>query len=227
MPEPASSPPRAAYFDVDGTLARSDIVGPLILIRKRLQNPLAHALWLAALPPRGLYWYLLDKRDRAASNRAIYACYGGLDAARVKALAGAVYEAYWTPRLFPLARARLDALKAGGARPVFVTGGLDFLVEPLARDCGAEVIAPALEERGGRFTGRLAGEPLAGEAKAEALRAHAQARGIDLAASHAFGDAFGDIPMLETVGHPVAVNPGRRLRKHARERGWPVEWWGV
>ncbi len=61
-----------------------------------------------------------------------------------------------------------------------------------------------------------------GEGKAQAVRELAQADQLDLAASTAYSDSYSDVPFLEAVGHPVAVNPDRRLRKIARLRGWPT-----
>ena len=104
----------AAYLDVDGTLAKTHIVGPLVFFHRRLLRPVLRELWLASLPPRGLYWLLLDKLSRDASNRSIYACYAGLDAARVKALAEDCHREFWRPRLYPEALRRLEELRAQG-----------------------------------------------------------------------------------------------------------------
>ncbi|MCW8131309.1 MAG: HAD-IB family hydrolase [Planctomycetota bacterium] len=227
VPAAQASAARAAYVDVDGTLARTNIVGPLIYFHRRIMQPILHKLWLATIPPRGLYWLLLDKISREASNRAIYACYAGLNAAQVKALAQDCHRDFWTPRLYPQALERMRALKAEGVAIVLVTGSIDFLVEPLARDLGAELIAPSLEEKNGCFTGNLNGPPLAGRHKEDAVRKHAREKGIDLAASCAYGDAIGDLPMLQCVGHPVAINPGSRLHAIARKRGWAVEKWRI
>ena len=104
-----------------------------------------------------------------------------------------------------------------------------------AAELGADLIAPGLEERGGAFTGALRGEPLTGAHKSEALRAHAAAHDIDLSQSHAFGDAFGDLPLLgrlfRSTGQSAQkrnllifvtanlVNPGGALKKHGPQRG--------
>jgi phosphoserine phosphatase len=74
----------------------------------------------------------------------------------------------------------------------------------------------------GVYTGRLVGEILHGEAKAEAVRALAAREGLDLAACAAYSDSANDIPLLALVGQPCAVNPDSRLRAHAREHGWRV-----
>jgi HAD superfamily hydrolase (TIGR01490 family) len=109
---------------------------------------------------------------------------------------------------------------------VLVTGSLDFLIEPLARELRVdEVVAAALEERDDRFTGALATTPLSDVEKARRLSALAAARGINLAVSHAYGDSIADLAMLEAVGFPHAVNPDERLRAIAARRGWPVHVW--
>jgi HAD superfamily hydrolase (TIGR01490 family) len=219
------SHPRAAYCDVDGTLSATQIASPLIFFKRRLTPRPLRALWMGCLPLRAAYWLLLDKFSREASNRAIYAGYAGLNVERLKALAPECYRSYLEPRLLSEGLQRLKRLKEEGMQLVLVTGSLDFLMKPLAVRLGAEVVAPSLEVRDGYFTGRLTGPVMTGERKALAVRAHAQRLGIDLQASFAFGDALGDLPMLECVGRPVAVNPGRRLAAQAARRGWPIERW--
>lgn len=216
---------RAAYCDVDGTLSATQIASPLIFFKQRLTSQPFRALWMGTLPFRAAYWLLLDQFSRVASNRAIYSGYAGLEAGRVKALAGECYRSYLEPRLSGEGLQRLERLKSEGVQLVLVTGSLDFLMKPLAERLQAEWVAPSLEEREGRFTGRLTTPPMTGEHKAEAVRAHSQRCGVDLQASLAFGDAMGDLPMLECVGQPVAVNPSRSLATQAARRGWTIERW--
>jgi len=97
----------------------------------------------------------------------------------------------------------------------------------------AEVVAEGLEMSGalgtraevadGRYTGRLSSDGiLHGEAKAAAVVALADRLDIDLSESYAYSDSINDLPLLETVGHPIAVNPEIDLKRAAREMGWPV-----
>ena len=74
----------------------------------------------------------------------------------------------------------------------------------------------------GIYTGQLAGAPLHGPAKAEAVRALAEREDLDLAICAAYSDSSNDIPMLSLVGQPVAINPDATLRRHARAMGWHV-----
>ena len=74
----------------------------------------------------------------------------------------------------------------------------------------------------GEYTGRLAGPFAYGEGKATAVREFAAEQGIDLGASYAYSDSASDLPMLEAVGHPVAVNPDAPLAEVAKREGWEV-----
>jgi phosphoserine phosphatase len=78
------------------------------------------------------------------------------------------------------------------------------------------------EVRGGVYTGRLEGGPLHGLAKAEAIKALAAQEGLDLSRCWAYSDSSNDIPMLSTVGNPVAVNPDPALRAHAIQNTWRI-----
>ena len=123
-----------------------------------------------------------------------------------------------------------------GHRIVLVSG----MPEPLARivghavECELEsrgissrvlVCATRLEERGGRWTGRLLGEAMCGEEKSRAVKRMAQEHRIDLCGSHAYGNALLDRPMLAAVGHAHAVNPNRDLAAVANQYNWEIRRW--
>jgi len=116
-------------------------------------------------------------------------------------------------RLRPLVRpaARWEILRsvADGCVPVFATGAFDFLAQPLAVELGvAEVIGTRLEFADGCCRGRIAGPELRGAAKAGAVRAHFEGRGVDWAGSRAFSDDREDAPLLSLVGEPWFVSRG-------------------
>jgi HAD superfamily hydrolase (TIGR01490 family) len=211
---------------VDGTLTRTTILHPLVWYqRARLSRP-RYALWFAGLVldvPR-LVW--IDRRSRSRVNVVIYRRYAGLVADELRAWHRRTFADNLRLRLFPAAAACLEEHRRQGRRIVLVTGGLDFVMRPLADHIGAaEVIATHLVERDGVLTGAIDGPPIADERKGELMREHAEKHGIDLAQSFAYTDSHGDLPMLECVGRPAAVNPDARLRRLAAERGWPVEEW--
>jgi HAD superfamily hydrolase (TIGR01490 family) len=105
--------------------------------------------------------------------------------------------------------------------PVYIVSAtLQEIVEKLARELAFDgAIGSTCEIVDGVYTGRSL-RAAHGEGKAAAIRELAAAEGLDLAASTAYSDSHTDLPFLEAVGNPVAVNPDRRLRRIARERGW-------
>ena len=132
-------------------------------------------------------------------------------------LAGILPRVY--PQMLAVVREHQDA-----GRPCYIATA--------ASQPAAEILADALvmegamgtcwESEDGVYTGRLDGPFAYGEGKADRLRTFAAERGIDLAQSWAYTDAVSDLPMLETVGHPVAVNPDAELAEVAKREGWEV-----
>jgi HAD superfamily hydrolase (TIGR01490 family) len=127
------------------------------------------------------------------------------------------------PRLYPqMLHVAWEHQDAG--RPVFiVTAASQEMAEMLAHvlhfDGG---IGSRSEVREGIYTGRPAGPFTYREGKAEAIREVAAEQGIDLAESYGYSDSESDLPMMRTVGHPVAVNPDKALEQIAREEGWQI-----
>ncbi len=125
-------------------------------------------------------------------------------------------------QLFPVGLERVAWHFAQGHRVFLISGTLKPLAEVLARRLPGPVgiRATNLETRHGHWTGRLAGEHMSGEAKARAIRGLAARFGLALWDSYAYGNSITDLPMLDSVGHRVAVNPSARLRRIARKEGW-------
>jgi phosphoserine phosphatase len=95
-------------------------------------------------------------------------------------------------------------------------------VAPIAAMLGADhMVATRMVVEDGHYTGEIE-YYVYGPAKADAIRELAAVRGYELAESYAYSDSVTDLPMLEIVGHPNAVNPDRGLRKVAVDRGWPI-----
>ena len=112
--------------------------------------------------------------------------------------------------------------KQAGRRVYIVSAAPEEIVEPLARYLGAEeAIASRAAVSAGLYTGQLLNYAY-GPQKAATIRLIAERDGLDLNESWAYSDSVTDLPMLETVGHPVVVNPDRALRRIAQMRGWPV-----
>jgi HAD superfamily hydrolase (TIGR01490 family) len=218
----------AAFFDVDGTLCDTTIVHYYRYFMLRRLSPLAGRLWYSTFLMKCVYYLLLDKLDRQRLNVVFYRNYAGLPVAEIKAQAADCHQHVVRPRRFSQAPDCIEEHRRAGRAIVLVTGSLDFIIQPLAAEMGADaVIAARLVESNGCFTGELVGPPIGAQEKARRMRDFAAERGIDLSRSHAYGDSMADLPMLETVGFPHAVNPDRGLSATAKKRGWPTHHWTI
>jgi HAD superfamily hydrolase (TIGR01490 family) len=125
------------------------------------------------------------------------------------------------PIIYAEAMELMEQHRSEGHAVVIISASPEEIVVPLARHLGvSETISSRaeLDERG-RYTGAMA-YYCYGPYKATAIRAHAAAQNLDLKSCYAYSDSYTDVPMLEAVGHPVAVNPDRVLARLASERGW-------
>ena len=126
------------------------------------------------------------------------------------------------PVVYAEAAALIDSHHENGLDVVIVSTSGQEVVEPIGAMLGADrVVATRMRVEDGCYTGEIE-DYVYGPAKAEAIRRLAAEIGYDLAASYAYSDSATDLPMLEAVGHPYAVNPDRALRREATARDWPV-----
>ncbi len=143
-----------------------------------------------------------------------------------RSLAEAAFQQRVLPLLSEKGRDRLRWHRSQGHLVVLLTGTLDFLGKPLQEYLQADrLLAAQPEARDGRMTGRLLEPHPYGPYKRDLVRRLDSLEHLDLSASYAYADHHTDLPVLEEVGHPVVVNPDRRLVHIARERSWPVEEW--
>ena len=126
------------------------------------------------------------------------------------------------PYVYAEARSLIAAHRDAGQDVIIVSSSGHEVVDPIGRLLGADsVIATRMQVAGGRYTGQVEFYAY-GEAKAVRVRELAAERGYRLADCYAYSDSATDLPLLQVVGHPHAVNPDRNLRRIAAERGWPV-----
>lgn len=213
----------AAFYDVDGTLVRTNVVhafGYYAANRGRLvESMLRTAALVAGIPA---FW-AVDQVSRATFNELFYRQYRGLTRDRLTALSEELFEKVLKPAIFPGAEELVERSRATSARQVLVTGAIDLSILPLARHFGMDdVIANRLEFVHDVATGRVIKPLLAGGTKAAAVRDFCAREGLDLSACSGFCDSYADYPMLAVVGRPTAVNPDFRLRQLARSHEWPV-----
>lgn len=127
------------------------------------------------------------------------------------------------PMLQPAARTLLERHRRQGDLLLIITATNRFIAAPIAQRLGVdELLASDCEIRAGRYTGEPVGDPCYGEGKVRRLRQWLAPRELDLSGSHFYSDSHNDLPLLTLVEHPVAVDPDPTLRRHARQRGWPI-----
>ncbi len=223
--QPVEPDPRAgAFFDVDNTIMRGASI-------------YYFARGLAArkmFGPRDLAMMVLGQlvfRIRGAENsdhidaarEAALAFVAGHEVAEISALGEEIYDELMADRIWEGARELTQAHLHAGQRVWLVTATPVELADVVASRLGLTgALGTVAESSDGVYTGRLIGGLLHGEAKAAAVLALAERENLDLAACSAYSDSANDLPMLNLVGHPNAVNPDGALRAVAREHGWPI-----
>jgi len=212
----------AAFFDLDRTLLTTSCSlafgGPMRRAGLLTRRALVRGAWSTAVyAARGA-----DHARMEGLRSRVAALTVGWREGDLRAVVEANVARVIPPLVYPEGAALLARHRAAGDLVVVVSSSGAEIVEPVARLLGADLaIATRMAVRDGIYTGEIDYYAY-GETKAEALRTVAAERGLDLAAAHAYSDSVTDLPMLQAVGRPVAVNPDRALRAHAAASGWPV-----
>ena len=213
----------AAFFDLDKTvIARASMVAfGRPLYREGL---LSRWLLLRALYGQLIYlWLGADEARLARMRNAALALTKGWHQDTVRRVVRETLEDVVDPIVFEEALELIREHREAGRVVVIVSASPEEIVRPLADYLGADeaIATQALIDADGRYSGELS-RYCYGPAKVVAITAFADERGIDLEASYAYSDSVTDVPMLECVGHPVAVNPDRALLRVARANDWEV-----
>ena len=146
----------------------------------------------------------------------------GWDVEQVKSIVAETLHDIVDPLVFAEAADLIADHKLCGRDVVVVSASGEEIVAPIARALGAtHAMATKMVVEDGKYTGDVAFYCY-GDGKAQAIRELSAREGYPLEYCYAYSDSITDLPMLETVGHPTAVNPDRALRKEAAARGWPM-----
>ena len=161
--------------------------------------------------------------DPVAYLKFVLAPLGQIDGQRLEELRAQFMETRIRPSFRPRAQDLIAEHRQRGLRQVVVTSTNAFIAEPIVQALAIPaLIAPRPEIRAGHYTGELLDSSCFASDKPKRIQAWVQQEGIDLGETWGYSDSFNDIPLLEFVDHPVAVDPDPSLRAHAREQGWEV-----
>ncbi len=214
---------RVAFFDFDGTLVSSNIVNRYAFLVRRLPSRPQAAWRLLKLISSVPAFIALDHASRRAFNQVFFKEYRGMRKEWLEQQAPALFERVIRRTILPGAKEMIDRDREQGMRLVLVTGELDSALGPVISYFGFDgMISNRLVFNNGVATGDVVAPLIAEESKVPAMAELCRRRHAKLADSKAYSDSFSDVPMLEAVASPCAVNPDRRLRKIAEARGWPV-----
>ena len=213
---------QAAFFDLDKTIiaksstlafSRSFQAGGLISRRAVLRSAYSQFVYVVG----GADHDQMEKLRKFMSDLCT-----GWDVETVKEIVSDTLHNIVDPLVYDEAVSLIEEHHAAGRDVIIVsTSGVE-VVGPIGELLGADqVIATQMEVVDGKYTGVIEHYVYADE-KANSIRALARRMGYDLERSYAYSDSVTDVPMLEAVGHPHAVNPDKELRKIATGQGWPV-----
>jgi HAD superfamily hydrolase (TIGR01490 family) len=212
-----------AFFDLDKTIIAKS--STLAFSRPMFKAGLLSGSTLAKAGIAQAYYQAFgaDHQQLERIKGELSAMTKGWARDEIEALVTETVDEVVTPLVYAEALAVMEDHRGAGRRVVVISASPEEIVRPLCRHLGvSDVIATrAAVDEDGRYTGELDLYAY-GPGKAEAMRAMAEEEGIDLEASYAYSDSITDLPMLEAVGHPVAVNPDAALRLIAEQRGWEI-----
>lgn len=215
-----SGPHIGAFFDYDGTVIDGYSVAAFVTDRlRRFQVTPAEAARTLLVGLRGIAGPEAFTAFVTDSLRS----WAGRSVDELEELGERLFAQRIAGSLYPEAWELVKAHQRMGHTVVLASSATRFQVGPMARELGVEhVLCTELEVENGILTGRISGAVPYGTGKAAAVRAFAEANGVDLAASYGYSNGDEDVPFLQAVGRPRALNPGKVLAAAAAEHGWPT-----
>jgi len=217
-------PRAAAFFDVDNTVMQGASI--FHLARGLYARDFFTARDIGRFAWQQTKFRVVGREDMGNVHEARETALtfaAGHTVAELTTIGEEVFDEVMVAKVWPGTRALAQMHLDAGQRGWLVTATPVEVATVIATRLGLTgALGTVAETEDGVYTGRLVGDILHGEAKAEAVTALARREGLDLGACSAYSDSANDIPMLSLVGHPCAINPDARLRAHAREHGWRV-----
>jgi HAD superfamily hydrolase (TIGR01490 family) len=216
-------PRAAAFFDVDNTIMQGASL--FHLARGLYRRKFFHTRDIARFGWQQIYFRVVGAEDPehvAEARQSALSFIAGQRVEDLEALGEEIFDEAMAHRIWPGTRALAQIHLDQGQRVWLVTAAPVEIARIIAERLGLTgALGTVAEHADGVYTGRLVGDLLHGPAKAEAVRALAEAEGLDLGRCSAYSDSYNDLPMLSMVGQPCAINPDSKLKDHARAQGGP------
>ncbi|MFP3897352.1 MAG: HAD family hydrolase [Anaerolineales bacterium] len=217
----------AAVFDLDGTLYSGHIFPGLVQYHR--EHHIRRFPFYAALAAQMVTWPLWragvfpeTKLREICLDTMAWITWGWTKEEANEAFSWIARE-YVAPRIYPEILDRLRRHQSAGHRVILVSGTFDPLLAEVGHQLDVpETVGTPLIPRNGHYTGRCAHPLCQNEGKWLRLQSHIADETVDWQASYAYADSHTDIPLLEKVGHPVAVEPNPQLAAHARAHDWEI-----
>jgi HAD superfamily hydrolase (TIGR01490 family) len=209
-----------AFFDMDYTVLDAssglEYVKHLRAQRRISMRLMRHIAW----------WSVLYKVAAVDMNRAVPKLLSYVGEVSASKLMADSYE--WVNQslkdhIAPRAVERIQFHRQQGHRVVLISASTQFAVQPVAAQLDIDFICSQLVIVDDRMTGDVVDPPCYGAGKITWAQRYADEHQATLSEAYFYTDSFSDQPLLELVGHPIAVNPDRRLKRLARQRNWPIE----
>ncbi|MDJ0394594.1 HAD-IB family hydrolase [Rhodococcus sp. G-MC3] len=218
--EAPTGPDTAAFFDLDGTLINGFSAKAVFLERLKTLDVTVNELWEISSA-------VVEMRMRNSPvDNLMGKAVKGLEGRREDDLMEQAYTLFRNeiaPMIYPQARELVEAHRHAGHRLVIATSATPYQAVPVKEDLMFDELlctTPVVVD--GVLTGEVVGNSLWGPRKAKAVADYAEREGLDLAGCFGYSNGGEDVPFLDEVGHPIALNPDDEMKRHAKKAGWPA-----
>ena len=223
--KPAEPGTVLAAFDLDGTVMTTNVIETYLWLRLPELSPTQRAGELMRVAAQLPNYLGAERKDRGVFLRQVYRRYEGARLDELERFVDERLTPFVLDRTSPDAVRRIREHREAGHTTVLLTGVIRPLTRPFEGLFDHIVAADLATDADGVCTGFLTGPPMVGDSRAAWLTHYAGLHGIDLSASFAYADSHVDLPMLRSVGNPVAVSPDIGLMRAAKESGWSIIDW--
>ena len=223
--KPAKPGTVLAAFDLDGTVMTTNVIETYLWLKLPELSLTQRAGELMRVVAQLPNYLGAERKDRGVFLRQVYRRYEGARLDELEHFVDERLTSFVLDRTSPEAVRRIREHRDAGHTTILLTGVIRPLTRPFEGLFDHIVAADLAMDEDGVCTGFLTGPPMVGDSRAAWLTHYSGLHGVDLSASFAYADSHVDLPMLRSVGNPVAVSPDIGLMRAAKESGWSIIEW--